>query len=241
MSIAIVGTGPGPLALVTEAARQVLLGADRVLCRVSDHPVHDWLRAQGARLFPLDFVYDIPRISYAHVYGLIADIVIREARIRGRAVYALPGHPLVFETTTQLIVERAASDGIDVRIVPGISFLEQLYAELHVDPASGLQIASAFDFEGDASYLPAVGLVIAQLFAAAEPGGARSDALIVAVERWLAARYAPDHPVSIVWSTGAPGYDTRSRTFPRADFLRECARIGASTSAASAYIPGTKK
>src|SRR5438874_673396 len=95
--IVIVGTGPGPASLLTREAEDALLRADKVLFRMSAHPVFHWLRQRDREVVALDFAYEIPQITYDRVYEFIADIVVREAQVRGRAVFALPGHPMVFE------------------------------------------------------------------------------------------------------------------------------------------------
>jgi tetrapyrrole methylase family protein / MazG family protein len=66
-------------------------------------------------------------------------------------VYAVPGHPLVGERTTPMILARARAAGIPVRIVSGVSFVEHALetaatAGVVLDALDGLQLCDALDF-----------------------------------------------------------------------------------------------
>ena len=237
--ILIVGAGPGPVSLLTREAEQVLLAADRTIFRMTGHPVCHWLRERDRPVVPLDFVYKISRITYDQVYEFIADIVVREAKQRGRAVYVLPGHPCVFEATPALIRQRADALGISVRIIPGLSFLELAYAELGIDPVAGLQIVSAFDFQSpELPVTSRLGLLIGQTFTPVEPQQSSSSTQnIQFVDRWLKEHYPLDHAVSLVWTTGMPEYETHSRTFALADLVSEIESLKNSAWFGTMFVP----
>jgi tetrapyrrole methylase family protein/MazG family protein len=133
-----------------------------------------------------------------------------------------------------VIRTRAAALNIDVRIVPGLSFLEVAYAALGIDPAAGLQIASAFEFqEADPILSNREGLLIGQVFAASAPQERTSTRNIELVDVWLRKRFPLDHPISIVWTAGMPDYQTEVTTVPlselasRSFLLKESARLAA--------------
>lgn len=235
--IVIVGLGPGPIALLTREAEETLLAADRVLFRTA-HPAFDWLRERGRHDYCFDLVYQTPRITYDDVYEFIVQAVVREAETRGRAVYAVPGHPFVFENASSMIADRAQADGMRLSIVAGMSFIDLVCTELRIDPWMGLQLCNALDFAvSDPAFTPQAGLLIAQL--ALRPSLARLDVKSVAecVDRWLAGRFPPTHPVSLVWMSGRPEYATRSRRVPLRDFVRVCAELENSGFAATVYVP----
>lgn len=236
--IVLVGTGPGPVSLLTREAEAALLGADRVLFRMSGHPVCHWLREQGRDVICFDALYALPGAAHAEIYDFIARAVVKESRRTGRAVYALPGNPFVFEATSRIIERLARAEGIAVRVIAGLSFLDLAYATLGLDPARGLQICNALDFGGaDPPFTNRLGLLIGQLFARPDPAGAPAGSHVESVTRWLLARFSPAHPVSLVWLTGLPGYETLTRTCALADLPRECDAVRDSALAATLFVP----
>jgi tetrapyrrole methylase family protein/MazG family protein len=235
--IVIVGLGPGPLDQLTPEARTVLENAPRVLLRIAAHPVAQWLIDSGRPVVALDFVYAIPRITYPAVYEFIADIVVREARLRGTAVYAVPGHPLVFESTPALIESRARAAAVGVRIIPGLSFLDVLFAELRVDPVSGLHVVSAFDVGEPLDAPPACGIVAGQLLADRSPDGRGGRVDLSSLQRWLLRRFPPDHTAFIVWNAGGGSFETRSAALRVGALVTDIDAITGGATVATIYVP----
>jgi tetrapyrrole methylase family protein/MazG family protein len=235
--IVIVGLGPGSLSLMTREAEETLLAADRVLFRTV-HPACDWLRERGRPVYCFNLLYDTPRITYEDVYAFIVQVVVREAEVRGRAVYAVPGHPFVLEHSALMLADRARSLGFRLQVVSGMSYIDLVCTELRLDPTSGLQLCDALDFVGREPNVTAhAGLLIAQLsvrdaLAAPEGGG-----VVERVAAWLAGRFPPEHAVSLVWTTRRPEYATRSRTVPLRDLVRVCADLKEAGFAPTAYVP----
>jgi tetrapyrrole methylase family protein/MazG family protein len=60
-------------------------------------------------------------------------------------IYAVPGDPLVGESTATRLLEAAESAGIPVQIINGISFIEPMLARLGLDALDGLQIFDALE------------------------------------------------------------------------------------------------
>src|SRR5258708_1339993 len=59
-------------------------------------------------------------------------------------IYAVPGHPLVGETSVQLILQQAHERGLTTEIIAGLSFLEPVCTALGLDPlAVGTQLIDA--------------------------------------------------------------------------------------------------
>ena len=54
----------------------------------------------------------------------IAEEVVRLGQRPQGVVYAVPGHPLVGESTVTRILKRAEEAGLPVRIVNGVSFID---------------------------------------------------------------------------------------------------------------------
>lgn len=233
--IRIVGTGPGPLHLLTPAARDALLAANRVLFRMSGLPVYRWLEAEGKELLSFDSLYGLPGVAYHEIYQFIAGAVVREATRRGDATYALPGNPMVFERTTPLVLELARSQGITTRVVPGMSFLELLYSELEVDPAAGVTITvpSALD-QLEAGAAPKTALVLPLIGQTRRPEPVGAESNVCLVQKRLLTLYPASHVVSLVFTRGMPDYQTETKSFSVEELAAECEDSG---SFATLYVP----
>ena len=83
-------------------------------------------------LEPLDLLYDTGD-DFDTVYAAIAARVVEAAQEHGEVVYAVPGSPSVAERTVVLL--RGA--GIDIEIVPGLSFADLAWNRLGIDPMTG--------------------------------------------------------------------------------------------------------
>ena len=57
--------------------------------------------------------------------------------------YLTPGHPLVFDSVSEGLRLRAAADGFRVRVVPGISCIDTILADVGYEPANGLVVHEA--------------------------------------------------------------------------------------------------
>jgi hypothetical protein len=55
------------------------------------------------------------------------------------------------------------------------------------------------------------------------------------VARWLRRRYSSAHPLSLVWTTGMPRFQTRTKHFTLKDLDLECRRLG-SRAFATLYV-----
>ena len=233
--LTVVGLGPGRWEHLTLEAWDVLQAATTVYVRTARHPSLDDVRRRltHVRFISFDDVYERAP-SFDAVYEEIAGQLVALAAAEGGdrpVVFAVPGHPLVGERVTALLLERAGRQGIALRLVEGLSFLEPVVVELGFDPlGSGLLVLDAaslaeapegWDGQGiDAAPDPRVlgapsprlidtgrPLVLAQLY---------SPAVASAAKLWLLERYPPDHPCLLVRAAGA-GDATRRLEVPLAE------------------------
>jgi precorrin-2 methylase len=144
--ITIVGLGlVAPDHLTREAeravreAREVLyldtgIATNAVLSAISDNVTS---------LFAESYQEDGPRLdAYAHM----AERVVEAAADHAPVVFAVHGHPLVGVHAPFAIARIAAERGLTVRVVPGISAMDCLFADLGIDPVvSGMQMYEATD------------------------------------------------------------------------------------------------
>lgn len=174
-AITIIGLGPGRLADLTLQARSLFAQAaaegQAVYFRTSIHPTVEPLKAElpSLRVESFDRLYDASD-NWETLYQQIAEELCALAAQRP-IIYAVPGHPLIGETSVQRVLSLARERGLSTEIVAGLSFLEPVCSALELDPlASGLQIidatalASLGSDEIAGTIIPTAPLLVAQVY-----------------------------------------------------------------------------
>lgn len=137
--VTICGLGPGDRSLLTAATAEVLRRGDPVLLRTSRHPGAELLDVAGS----FEHVYETAP-DFETVYRTITDEVVAAAQGAGHVVYAVPGSPLVLERSVRYL--RASAD-VDVELLPAVSFLDEVWARLGVDPVDdGVRLVDGLRF-----------------------------------------------------------------------------------------------
>lgn len=193
MSITIVGLGPGEGELLTREAVKVLESAGEVYLRTGRHPTVPSLPT-NLTLHSFDCVYETEE-DFDAVYDRIAMQIVELGKRPQGVVYAVPGHPLVGEETVQRIFSLARDRGLEVTLVPGLSFIDAALLPLRLDVLAGLQIVDAALL---ASRLhpnldPDLPALIGQLY---------SRRVAAEVKLTLLNLYPPDHEVTLLRSLG---------------------------------------
>lgn len=191
--INIVGLGPGEISHLTLDAWQVLSQAQEVWLRTARHPVVAALPEHLA-LHSFDALYEQAE-TFDEVYAAIAERIIALAQREEGVVYAVPGHPLMGESTVTRILARVRVTDISVRVVEGLSFLEPTLTALGLDALEGLQILDALDMI--AGYHPPLNPDIPALIAQVYSRAVASDLKLV-----LMNQYADEHLVAWVDAAG---------------------------------------
>jgi len=192
--ITIVGLGPGSPDLLTMEAYKTLESATEVWVRTRRHPTVAALPG-NAVIESFDSVYEA-HDSFESLYQEIADRVVALGRRPEGVIYAVPGHPAIGEASVPQIRASADREGLPVRIMAGLSFVEPALTALGIDALEqGLQIADATDL---AAHLypfltPDRPALIAQLYSRMVAGE---------VKLTLMALYPDDHPTRLVQSVG---------------------------------------
>lgn len=216
MTITIVGLGPGDPALLTRRAWQVLSEADEIYLRTRRHPTVAGLPAHLC-LHSFDALYE-SLDDFAAVYERIAEEILSLGRRPGGVVYAVPGHPMLGESSVQHILAGARAEGLAVHLIEGLSFIEPVLTLLGIDGLAGLQLADATELA--MAHHPPLDpdrpALIGQLY---------GQRLASEVKLTLMNAYPDDHPVTLVWAAGAVEAETTTlplyeldRT-PRVDHL----------------------
>jgi tetrapyrrole methylase family protein/MazG family protein len=229
--VTVVGIGPGPAEYLTKEVEAELLRAEKIFFRMSAHHVYEWLRGLGKHVVCFDLLYTTRWPEPGDIYEFMVAALLKEAALRGEAVYAAPGNPGILEETTTLLRSRGPKEGIEVRVLPGVSFLDQVLAELSFDFSLGLQIVLPLTHLQPGLFTTKLALLVCQIEAASLPRESpRADVTM----NFLLKAYPPDHPVTLIWTDGLPAYETRSKSFPLKDLARE---YGQGKFFASLYVP----
>src|SRR5512136_2859981 len=110
MTITILGLGAGDAMQLTREAWQVLETADEVYVRTRRHPTVPDL-PPGLVVHSFDDLYEQAG-DFQQVYAEIAEEVVRLGQRPQGVIYAVPGHPLVGESTVTRILRRAEESGL---------------------------------------------------------------------------------------------------------------------------------
>jgi len=117
------------------------------------------LRAKCVSLWPL---YQENR-NRSENYGDVAQAVLDAVAAEPPVAWMTPGHPLIFDSVSQTLLESGRARGLNVRVVPGISCLDTILAEIGYDPAGGLLVYEATSLVmGGLPLMPAMGTLILQ-------------------------------------------------------------------------------
>ncbi|WP_218244221.1 SAM-dependent methyltransferase, partial [Pseudomonas sp. 2995-3] len=108
-------------------------------------------------------------------------------------VYAVPGHPLVAESTVQKLVEAERNGEVELRLLGGQSFLDPMFSSLKIDPIDGFQLLDGTSLKR-AEIQIRHHLIIAQVY----------DSFIASeVKLTLMEKYPDDYEVAIVTAAGS--------------------------------------
>lgn len=193
-AITLLGLGPGNPDQLTREAWQVLEGADEIYLRTRQHPVVDALPAH-LTLHSFDRLYE-EHADFDTVYARIVDRVLELGRRATGVIYAVPGHPFLAEATGPEIARRARAEGLPVRVVAGLGFIEPVLAAVSADLLPGASIADALELAAQHHPLfpPSQPALVAQL---------HSKAVAAEAKLTLMAVYPDEHPVKLVHAAGA--------------------------------------
>jgi tetrapyrrole methylase family protein/MazG family protein len=233
--ITIVGVGPGQLALLTKEAERELLGAKKIFFRTGAHPAYEWLKQQGKHVACFDKLYETAWTEPGEIYDFIVSAILKEAELQGEVTFALPGSPLFLEDTTRLLRERGKQAGVDVRVVHGLSFLEEALSQLNLDFADGLQVVLPWTHLETGRFTNQLNLFVCQVEAKRSP---TDEPRIDLTQEWLLKKYPSEHSVTLIWTAGLPDYTTHTHEFPLRNLSKEC---GKEKFFASLYVPALSR
>lgn len=161
--IVVMGLGSGDPGQLTLKVWNRLQGAKHLYVRTEHHPVMDLLRDHQIRYTSFDKVYEA-HDSFPEVYAAIARQLLALANDEAEEiVYAVPGHPMVAESTVSLLREQCEKDQIGLEIIGGESFIDETFTRFGFDPIDGFQLLDASTIN-PAVLSPQLHIVIGQVY-----------------------------------------------------------------------------
>lgn len=115
-TIRVIGLGAAELNQLPLGIYRALIHAESpVYMRTKEHPVVHELEKEGLAFRSFDDVYESHQ-QFGDVYKEIVDMLV-EASAEGDLLYVVPGHPMLAERTTQLLLEKREAGIIAVEIL----------------------------------------------------------------------------------------------------------------------------
>ncbi|WP_233879976.1 bifunctional methyltransferase/pyrophosphohydrolase YabN [Virgibacillus halodenitrificans] len=141
--IEIIGLGAGDIAQLPLGLYKKLVNQkNTVYTRTKDHPVIRSLEEEGVLFTSFDSMYE-EEANFGDVYERIVRSLIEKAR-KESIIYAVPGHPMLAEKTVQLLLDQKE---VEVDILGGQSYLDDLFTTLQIDPIEGFQFVDGTSFK----------------------------------------------------------------------------------------------
>jgi hypothetical protein len=131
---------------VTPEATSAIERADEVLYLVTQPLAAEWIVRMNPQSRSLDGLY-APGKPRRETYAEMVEELLAPVRAGHNVCAAFYGHPGVFVNPGHEAIRRARAEGYPARMLPAISALDCLVADLGIDPAAtGLQSYEATDF-----------------------------------------------------------------------------------------------
>jgi precorrin-3B methylase len=142
----IAGLGIQTVSQITRQVEHALRASREILYLDTGVATKSYLEGLCPRitsLFEQSYAEDRPRVS---AYEHMAIRVVEAALDHPPVTFAIHGHPLIAVHPPFLVMEMAKALDLRVEVLPGISALDTLFADLRVDPVvHGVQMFEATD------------------------------------------------------------------------------------------------
>ncbi|WP_243713054.1 MazG nucleotide pyrophosphohydrolase domain-containing protein [Macrococcus carouselicus] len=214
--ITVIGLGNYGLDELPYGIYKLLTAGEKVYVRTLEHPVIQELPEVEWHSF--DDIYK-KHDQFPAVYQEIVAALLAASEKEG-VLYAVPGHPMVAESTTQLLLEADAA----VEIKGGKSFIDDLFTAAKADPNDGFQLLDATAFDVRQLNIRNA-LIVTQVYNQI----VASDLKITLLEH-----YPADHPVRII--TAARNADAAVTEVP----LHELDHEFSESNLTSLFIPAVQ-
>ena len=193
--ITLLGLGPGNPDQLTREAWDILASTDEIWLRTRQHPTVPALPG-SVKIHSFDDIYENGE-TFERVYETIVERVLELGRRPQGVIYAVPGHPFVAESTGGEIARLARDEGLPLRVVAGLSFLESTFSALGLDPYPRLALFDAMELSTAhvPAFPPDMPVLVAQIY---------SRLVASEVKMSLTSIYPDAHSVRLIHAAGTP-------------------------------------
>jgi tetrapyrrole methylase family protein / MazG family protein len=129
--IVVIGLGPADEAMLTLGTLRAVEAHEHRYLRTARHPA----ASAVPNAIALDHFYET-HPTFSDVYSAIVSHLFAEANLHGRILYAVPGSPAVAEHTVEMLLAQSAEQGVNVTVIPALSFVDLTWIRLQRDPLS---------------------------------------------------------------------------------------------------------
>ncbi|MBF0714589.1 tetrapyrrole methylase [Gemella sp. GH3] len=158
--IYIIGLGPNNSLNIKDSIKQMLLtNKDKfILARTKEHPAISFLDDNNIYYETCDRFYE-QSDNFSETYENIVAYILQKNKNQD-VMYLVPGHPMVAELTTKLLLEKSEK----VEVIGGESFLDSCFNAAKFDPVEGFTLVDATDLEAFKNIDPRKHLLITQCY-----------------------------------------------------------------------------
>jgi uroporphyrin-III C-methyltransferase len=221
-SLTVVGTGIDVTTQLTPGARAAIEGSDEVLYLVADSVSALRIVNLNPRAHSLDEFYG-PDKNRQQTYAEIVETIVASAVAGADVCAVFYGHPGVFAYPGHEALARVREAGLPARMLPAVSALDCLVADLGIDPGrTGLQSYEATYF---LLHRPAIDphamLLLWQVGMIGEVGGAATSAVKARFQllvEQLRDRYGEAREALLYEASPYPGPPPAAARFRLGDF-----------------------
>ncbi|MBS2035400.1 hypothetical protein JST97_10450 [bacterium] len=213
--LSVVGLGLRCPEQTSQRCLETLRQADRVFLISDNLEKQDWLRQLNPNFYNLMTHYATGK-PRRDTYQEMADQVLQCLQAGQHAALVSYGHPLVFCDPSRLAIEQTARAGYPLEILPGVSSIDCLLADLRVDAQNyGLQIYEGHDLLLHGLVLdPQCSQIIFQVPSLGDNTGGwipgRFRGFIRALGERLIEVFGQDHEVVLYFGSNSPDRPTRA-------------------------------
>ncbi|MGO1923027.1 MAG: MazG nucleotide pyrophosphohydrolase domain-containing protein [Jeotgalicoccus sp.] len=137
-TVRIIGLGTSDTDKMPLGVYKELKAAKKVFVRTMDHPAVEMLQDEGVEITSFDSYYE-QQDTFQDTYEKITEELLTAARA-SNVLYAVPGHPMVYETTTERLLEAADRGEVNVEIAGGQSFIDDVITALKIPVNENFQL-----------------------------------------------------------------------------------------------------
>lgn len=137
-TIRIIGLGTSDTDKMPLGVYKELKAAGEIYVRTLDHPAVKMLEDEGAEVISFDSYYE-QNDTFEDTYERITNTLLKAAETED-VLYAVPGHPMVYETTTERLLEADKTGIVHVELAGGQSFIDDVITALKIPVNENFQL-----------------------------------------------------------------------------------------------------